>query len=324
MGATPTDPDPTSAMVHPFTGDEDPTDPGEAPPVGDDATEAIAGSGTRTCPKCGANNSARRELCGRCGANLMTGEVSPRPAPRPIAPATPTEPRASERDRATRGRTIAIIVGAGLIVGTLTTLVGLVWLLPIWGIGPFAEDDALPSVVFDPVVYGEETVALPLTEVATRTTEPSTGGISFSADRMFDGDLSTSWSNSGDTNPQGEGEVIRVELSSPAWVTEIVLANGDQSDAVAFTDKARLSRAVVRVDGDVVVGLVFLDAEGQQAVSFPEPLLTTAIRLEVEETFEGATSDNLAVSELSFRGHIAQGVDVERANERAQRAPTPG
>jgi hypothetical protein len=324
MEATPTDPDVTSAMAYP--GDEDPTDPGDPPQLTADATQVIdaSGTGTRACPSCGANNSSRRELCGRCGANLSTGEIAPRPAPRPIAPAIPAEPRASERDRATRGRTIALIVAAGLIVGTLTTLVGLVWLLPIWGIGPFAEQDTLPSAVFDPVVYGEETVALPPDEVATRTLKPAVGGVDFSRESMFDGDLATAWANSGDTNRNGVGEVIRVRFSSSVWVTEVVLANGHQADATTFTDRARLRRVTARVDGDVVVGLVFLDTEGQQAVRFPEPLLTTAIRLEVEESFEGATSPDLAVSELSFRGHIAQGADIERAQERAQRAPTPG
>lgn len=325
MATTPTDPDATAAMVTPLVGDEDPTDPGAPPPVAADATQVIPGGATRICPNCGSNNSARRELCGRCGANLSTGEVAPRPAPRPVAaPATPAEPRASERDRATRGRTIAIIVAAGLIVGTLTTLVGLVWILPIWGIGPFAEEDDLPAAVFDPIVYDDETLALPLERVATETTQPATGGVAFGAERMFDGDLSTFWSNSGDTNPHGEGEVIRVDLTSPAWLTEIVLANGDQSDAADFTNRARLSRVTARMDGDVVIGLVFLDSEGQQAVVFPEPVLTTAIRLEVEESFDGATSDSLAVSELSIRGYIAQGVDVQRAEQRAERAPTPG
>jgi hypothetical protein len=141
---------------------------------------------------------------------------------------------------------------------------------------------------------------------------------------MFDGDLSTAWANSGDTNRNGVGEVIRVEFSSPVWVTEVVVANGHQADATSFTDRARLQRVTARVDGDVVVGLVFLDSQGQQAVRFPQPLLTTAIRLEVEETFEGTTSPDLAVSELSLRGHLAQPTDIELASERAQRAPTPG
>jgi hypothetical protein len=141
---------------------------------------------------------------------------------------------------------------------------------------------------------------------------------------MFDGDLDTAWSNSGDTNPNGAGEVIRVILSSPAWVTEIVLGNGDQADPAAFANRARLHRVTARVDGNVVVGLVFLDTQGQQAVRFPEPVLTTAVRLEVNETFEGASLSDLAISELSFRGHVADAADAVRAKERARLAPTPG
>lgn len=318
MAAAATDQDPTSGMVH-VPGDEDPTDPGEAPQVVQDATEVIRGASAVPCPNCGAPNSSRRALCGRCGANMTTGAVAPAPAPRPIAPAAPAEPRASERDRATRGRTIAIIVAAGILIG------GLIGAAVALGLGPLGDEgEDLPTAFFDRATYAGETTALPLVKVATRTTQPATGGVSFGPDLMFDGDLATAWNNSGDTNPDGVAEVIRVELTRPAWVTEIVMANGDQSDAVAFGNRARVHRVTARVDGNVVIGLVFLDSEGQQAVRFPEPVLTTTIRLDVDETFAGATFPDLAVAELSFRGHIAVGQDVDRAEERARLAPTPG
>ncbi|MDX1510308.1 MAG: zinc ribbon domain-containing protein [Nitriliruptorales bacterium] len=318
MAAQRPDADVTAAMVH-VPGDEDPTDPGAAPPVTADPTQVMTSAGTISCPNCGAPNSARRSLCGRCGADLKTGTVAPRPAPRPIAPASPAEPRASERDRATRGRTIALIVGAGILIGGLIgAAVGL-------GLGPLGDDDEeLPPATFVPGMYGDESASLPLFEVATSTIRPAEGGVTFARERMFDGDLTTAWKNSGETNANGIGEVIRVELTSPAWVTEIVLANGDQSDGVAFTNYARIHRVTARMDGNVVVRLTFIDREGQQAARLPEPILTTAIRLEIDETFAGATFADLAVSELSFLGHLAVANDVTIAAERAQLAPTPG
>ena len=318
MSTEPGGADATSAMVR-LPGDEDPTDPGAPPPVTADPTQVITGAGTVSCPNCGAPNSARRSLCGRCGADLETGTVAPRPAPRPVAPVTPTEPRASERDRATRGRTVALIVAAGVLIGGLIgAAVGL-------GLGPLGgEDEELPTATFDASTYGGDPGSLPLFEVATSTIRPAEGGVTFARERMFDGDLTTGWKNSGETNADGVGEVIRVELTNPAWVTEIVLANGDQSDGVAFTNYARIHRVTARMDGNVVVRLTFLDKEGQQAARLPEPILTTAIRLEIDETFAGATFADLAVSELSFLGHPAIDDDVSLAAERAQLAPTPG
>lgn len=316
MASMPTDADPTTQMAP--AGDEDPTDPGPPPPSAD-ATEVLTTTDSTACPNCGAPNSSRRTLCGRCGADLTTGEVAPRSAPRPIAPATPSEPRASERDRATRGRTVAIIVAAGILIG------GLIGAAVALGLGPLGDGDVeLPAASFREATYGQETTVLPLSEVATTTVLPPAGGVDMGRGLMFDGDLATAWSNSGDTNPAGEGEVIRVILSSPAWVTEIVVANGDQADAAAFASRARLHRVTAWADGNVVVGLVFLDSEGQQAVRFPEPVLTTAVRLEVTETFAGASLPDLAVSELSFRGHVADESDEALAEQRARLAPTPG
>ncbi|MBS3940366.1 MAG: zinc ribbon domain-containing protein [Actinobacteria bacterium] len=265
----------------------------------------------RTCPSCGGPNSASRELCGRCGADLETGAVPPRADGRP--PGTPEASTPSRR----RWLGPALLVLVVLVV----TLGG----LAAAGVGPFGDAAAsVPPAEFDESAYTGEPERLAAAEIATRTTLAPQGGANFDPSRMVDDDASTAWNSDGSIEEvaDGVGERIELLLEEPAWVAQIVIRNGDQRDADAYAANGRIQRARVTLDGGVVLLVNLLD-EGlaAQAVDLTEPVLTTGVSIDVLDVFAGDTHPDLAVSDLALHGWPAAGDDVEVARERAAGRP---
>jgi hypothetical protein len=273
------------------------------------------GPAIRTCPNCGGPNSSRRELCGRCGADLDTGELAARPDPRPYTPPPPSE----DEDQVRRWfAPVAAVLGVVALV-----LIG----LAVAGLGPFDRGPSVPEAVFEPDRYAEDAERLPLSDIATRSTLPPQGGESFAADRMVDDDPSTAWnSDGGGVGPEhGVGERIDVMLAEPAWIGRVVIANGDQRDPDTYAANARVKRAQLTLDGGITFVINLLDEGlGEQAVEFRQPVLTTSLRIEVLEVFRGDTYADLAISDLAFEGWPADAQDVAVAGQRADARPATG
>ena len=272
------------------------------------STIGVAAATRRTCPSCGAPNSARRELCGRCGADLETGGSLPRPSER-----TPSQPADPPPDAPSARRWVAPVLGVVLLIGIIVLALGLA------GLGPFAGQVGMPSAEFDGQAYTGDPEDLLLTDIAARTTLEDTGGENFDAAQMADDNPDTAWNNDGERFEDGVGEVIDLFLSEPAWVERVLVTNGYQLDSDTYAANARVKRAGISFDGGerVVANLLDLGLE-RQAVELPEPLLTTTVRIEVLESFPGDTYPDLAVSDLELEGWTAQGDDIEVALERAE------
>lgn len=294
-----------------------------------DATAAVprVSATQRRCPNCEAPNSIRRTLCGRCGADMETGEVATGGGPitgpsqdthghtRDDLPLTATEHDHRE-DRMGTGRLAALIVALGVLLGAMFGGAVALGVGPFSGNGDGAEEEA-PAPEFDPGRYEGEPESLTVTAIGTSTTSPPVGENSFDAAAMVDGELTTAWNNDGSQNPDGVAEIIAVEFGQPVWISEIVLANGAQQDDARFLGDARLRRARISFDGGQVFEATFLDRPALQAIQLPEPRLTTGVRIDVLETYPGDTYKDLAISELRFAGWPAEGADVQLGEDRA-------
>jgi hypothetical protein len=272
------------------------------------STAGVTATAQRSCPSCGAPNSPRRELCGRCGADLETGGTLPRSSGRSPERA-PDEPLGEYAGR----RWLPTVFGLVLVAGLIVLGLGLA------GLGPFAQQVGMPSAEFDPTAYPDDAEGLLLSDIAARTTLESRGDEDFSAAQMVDDDPDTAWNSDGSQLEHGVGEVVDLFLAEPAWVERVVVTNGFQRDSDTYAANARLKRAAITFDGGerIVTNLLDLGLE-RQAVELPEPLLTTTIRIEVLETFPGDTHPDLAVSDLELQGWTALGDDAEVAGERAE------
>jgi hypothetical protein len=272
------------------------------------STAGVAAATRRTCPSCGAPNSSRRELCGRCGADLETGGALPH-----VAERTPEGPPDAPPEEPARRRLGPLLLGVVLVTGLIVLGLGLA------GLGPFAQQVGMPSATFDETVYTGEVEDLLLTDIAARTTLEGSGDESFDPAQMADSNPDTAWNNDGAQFEHGEGEVIDLFLAEPAWIDRIVVTNGYQLDSDAYAANARIKRARITFDGGerVVANLLDLGLE-RQAVELPEPRLTTTVRIEVLEAFPGDTYPDLAVSDLELEGWSAVGDDEEVAVERAE------
>jgi hypothetical protein len=308
---------PTEASVSDATSDVTSALPASDAAAADPAaTQAVATVGSQPaqerlrCPHCGAANSPRRELCGRCGTDLRTGET---PRTRDVVVPGPVPDTPERRTADLVGRVVAMVIGVGVLLGAL--IGGLVALTT----GSGSPDDATvpPVPVFDRSVYDGEPVDLPVAAIGATTTADPAGDTTFAASNMVDADLSTAWNNDAADNPTGIGEVIAVEFDGPVWVTALVLANGSQSDDSRFLGDARVRRARVAFDGGEAVEVTFLDQQGLQEVGFDPPRLTTGLRITVLEVYPGDTYDELAISQLRVEGYDARGEDAEVARQRA-------
>ena len=265
----------------------------------------------RSCPSCGGPNSASRELCGRCGADLDTGTMPPRADGRSPDPAPPS----ARPERGWLGPALLVLVVLVLLVGGLAAA----------GVGPFGDEvAAVPAADFDVQAYAGDPRRLPVAEVATRSTLPPAGDTTHEASFMVDDDPASAWNSDGSVEAVagGVGEQIELVLEEPAWVARLVIRNGAQRDADAYAASGRIQRAQVTLDGGVVLLVNLLD-EGlaAQAVDLTEPVLTTGLRIEVLDVFPGDLHPDLAVSDLALHGWTAAGDDVELAHERAEGQP---
>lgn len=266
----------------------------------------------RRCPSCGAPNSPRRELCGRCGVDLESGVTPPRADGDDVTPSR--RPAAAHHEHHHWAPWLLALAAVGvvvLVVGGLT----------LAGLGPLAGGPSLPEAEFARDVYGDEDGPLVISDIAASSTLEPSGGESYDPTQMADDDPATAWNSDGAQNEHGVGETIDLFLAEPVWIQRIVVNNGFQRDADSYADNARIRRAEVLLDGGERLSVRLEDLGLQrQAVELPEPLLTTTVRIEVTETFAGDTYPDLAVSDIGLEGWPARGEDVEIARERAEAA----
>jgi hypothetical protein len=261
-----------------------------------------------TCPSCGAANAPARELCGRCGVDLETGEPHPELAPASErAHGTVVDPL--PRRRRWWWPVLAVIATVAVVVGGL-------WLAQI---GPFASEPELPPASFDAATYPEEVHdVVPLSDVASLTSAPPEDGRSFDPARMLDGDVETAWRGVDADLPESVPQTIDLILEEPGWLDMVVFSVGDQFDDESFVDVARPSRVQVTLDGGETFIAELLDQLDPQAVRLPSPRLTTTVRLEILDVFPGAEINDPALTRVEVRGWTATAEDAALANERAE------
>lgn len=281
------------------------------------ATPPTSASATATrCPNCGTDNGTERELCSRCGVDLATGERLPS-----LDSAIATDLEATSGGISRR----VVVLWAVAVLAVLAVVGAVVVGLYLARIGPFADPDAaLEPVDFPASAYPGDPELLPLDSVASVTARSPEGPRSFTPEHLVDGDQSSAWHGDPGSLPPGVTEKIDLVLDTPAWVTTIVIGNGDQTDPDRYQDTSRLSRAVLHLDGGLAYELVLLDLGLElQAVELPAPVLTTAVRLEVLEIV-GNEAFGPALSRIDLRGFVADVEDAALAEERADQRPAAG
>lgn len=270
----------------------------------------------RTCPACGTAAHPERELCAECGADLDTGALLP------VAPAhEAVRPRGSGTALADRLHSALHHVRDRLVLAVLGVVLAAVFLIGGFAVaerGPFAPPAVLPAVGFDPARYPEEPGVLLVREVGS---VPPSGG----EEALLDGSAETAWRAVRD--PSGSVRLVLV-LDEPAWITRVVVLNGDQSSAEAYERSGRARRILLVVDGGRRVGVDLLDiGRDRQVVALPTPELTTIIEVELVQAFDGVRADDIALSGIELLGWVAVGDDrsqaIVRAGDRVDR-PTLG
>ena len=268
-------------------------------------TAAVGGPGSgqlQPCPTCGADNSAARVLCARCGTDLVTGRP-PGAMPSVHRPGPAEDVDGDVRPPRRIGRTVLVLTAIVVVGAAVGVVLGL--LLADRGEAP---ERAEPE--FDPAVYPGEPVPLEVTRVGASSERSfAEGAVTYDAANLVDGDVTTVWSH--DPAVEAAADVnLALALAGPAWVTSLTFANGAQVDDLAFAADGRVLRLRLLVRGDAAAELQLLDEPGLQRVELPSPVLVETVRLVVLEAVAGDTYDEVSLSEIVVRGHPAQGEDL--------------
>lgn len=266
----------------------------------------------RECPSCGAPNATDRVTCGRCGAGLSTGATGAAPrAARVDASVTEASRREEKRSRARRS-----LPGRGTITALIVVLGGLLGVGLGWAVvsGPLASEEppgtpAAPT--FDPEVYAGAPQRLDVATVEASSTQSQQGENRYDAPMLFDRDLATAWNSQGVTSEVDVGELLRFNLTGPAWVSQILVGNGYQKDDERYFGNARVRRARLEFDDGEMFAVMLLDQMGMQSIDLPEPVLTRRVTLRILETYAGTTYADVALAEIELHGHPAIGPDAE-------------
>jgi hypothetical protein len=281
------------------------------PPTAPGATDA------RICAGCGVTNHPDRLLCRSCGVDLdaPAADVTVAAETRATGAVWSGSPSGA---RLARSWALALFAIGAVIAVVLGVLV-------VAEVGPFARAVDIPAAAFAAADYAADPEILVLSDIASLTTREDEGGRSFDPTQLVDGDPTTAWHGSIADLPAGLDEKIDLVLGQPAWVTALVLDNGDQATADDYAAVGRPQRVQLIFDGDVVVPVTLLDQGLEpQIVELDEPLLTTAVRIEVLATVPGTERDDPALSRVELRGHPAVEADRQLAAERAEIRPAAG
>lgn len=260
-------------------------------------TQVAAGreDGTLACPRCGSPNLEQRLLCGRCGADLQTGEPGQHAAPRfdpgpsdvPGPDASPAEVTATwdggPGQDADNRTILAAVVGVAVVIGAV---IGVVLLTGRIG----GEELAQPPAFDQP----------PQRLVARQAVASSSGGEASGSGLVADGDVSTAWRAA---EGAGAGEAVELSLDAPAWIQELQLAVGDQAGDGSFEALARPTRIRIRFGDDQPVVAELQDQPGVQAVGLDPPRRSQQLRIEILDVAGGTQDDTVAISEVALRGH---------------------
>ncbi len=271
----------------------------------------------RLCPGCGERNDGDRELCVRCGADLDSGIRQPslddRTEPVPVGAPAPTPTRLGSH----------VLVAVFAVLAVVGAIVGGLWAA---GLGPFAPAAAsLPPVPFPADRYPGEASFLALSDVAAAAVREPAHGRTFSPRHLVDADPTTAWHGDGGQLLEGMVETVDLYLATAAWVTGVVVANGDHQDAETYAAAGRVQRARLLFDGGVEHAAVLLDLGREpQLVELPVPVLTTSVRLELVEVIPGTEGTDPALSRLDVLGWDADDGDRRVASERAELRPAAG
>lgn len=297
--------------------------PADGKPGGHDqeaAGGAVVGSAAAdpnlVCLACGTSNPPARVICGRCGADVPSGDTGMFATPLPDAKGPGPRRR---RDGTTRQRGSWVLP----VLASIAVLACVIGALVVLELGPFAPQADVPEAVYEPTEDDAE--YLVLSDVATLTMREPEDDRSFTPELMVDDDPTTAWHSDASALPEGADETVDLFLEDPAWISAIVIENGDHFDAAAYADTARIQSAEFVFDGNVRVAATLLD-QGLEAqiIEFDEPVLSTAVRLEVAQRVDGVAIDDIAISRLELHGFVADEDDAQLAEQRADAAPAAG
>jgi len=259
----------------------------------------------RRCDACATPVFAVRVLCPQCGHDLDEPDA-PIAWPHAHVQFVPRPPPVTKRIVSLVSVVlvlIAVVAAAVIITRLLVT----------------SAEDPLVMPAAQRQLAQETTRSI--SEIGTLSAGDDPEALS-NAKAMVDGDSSTAWFGEVPTLGFVAREQIMLRLDDPAWVSRLVIDNGVHASLDEYDAHGRMRTVELTFDGGITHTVALLDiGRIRQQIVFPEPILTTSLKLTLLALYPGQEIRDVAVTALEVRGYNPTSSQQLLAEQRANDMP---
>lgn len=123
-------------------------------------------------------------------------------------------------------------------------------------------------------------------------------GYSHKPENVLDRDTATAWVENASGN--GEGESLTISLAKECLVSGFTISNGYQKSGDTFRKNSRIRQLRVEFSDGSGLTVPLDDYNGEQQVTFIDPVETSSITFRIESVYSGSKYTDTAVSEISL------------------------
>lgn len=163
------------------------------------------------------------------------------------------------------------------------------------------EDDALENEKTENVQIEKASPEISMKNIVnvSATSMLSENGMSHSADRLIDGNLSTAWVEG--VGGTGQGESFSLNFDGTYMVQGITIWSGYQKSEYAYYNNARPEEISVEFSDGEKESYTLEDCYGKsQEITFSEAKESSLIKVTIESVYEGSKYEDTCISEIQI------------------------
>ncbi|MFR6566487.1 MAG: NADase-type glycan-binding domain-containing protein [Blautia wexlerae] len=163
-----------------------------------------------------------------------------------------------------------------------------------WGDKALSEANGYLNMEFSQV----EPVSMGNVNVVTSTSALSEYGMTHSADRVWDNDISTAWVEGVSGN--GEGESLVFVFDDTYRISGLNINAGYQKNSDLYGKNSRPAKLELTFSSGEVYTVDLADQQSAQSINLPAPVDANSVTVKIVSVYSGWKYTDTAITELSF------------------------
>lgn len=163
------------------------------------------------------------------------------------------------------------------------------------------EDDAVENKEDENIQIEKSSPQISMQNIVnvSATSMLSENGMSHSADRLIDGDLSTAWVEG--VGGTGQGESLCLNFDGMYMVQGITIWSGYQKSEYAYYNNARPKEISIEFSDGEKESYTLEDCYGEgQEITFSEAKESNLLKVTIESVYEGSKYEDTCISEIQI------------------------